>query len=65
MYPIRSPQPKACLKLKTKTKTKATTKNPRKHTFTWKLNNDLHNEKCEIRKDIQDFLDFNENEGIS
>jgi hypothetical protein len=39
--------------------------NNRKPTFTWKLNNTLLNDnlvKEEIKKEIKDFLEFNENE---
>jgi hypothetical protein len=39
--------------------------NNRKRTFTWELNNTLLNDnlvKEEIKKDIKDFLEFNENE---
>jgi hypothetical protein len=39
--------------------------NNRKPTFTWKLNNTLLNDtlvKEGIKKEIKDFLDFNENE---
>jgi hypothetical protein len=41
-------------------------KNYRKPTYTWKLNNSLLNAKLvweEIKKEIKDFLEFNENEG--
>ena len=40
-------------------------KNNRKLTYTWKLNNSLLNDnlvKVEIKKEIKDFLEFNENE---
>jgi hypothetical protein len=40
-------------------------KNNRKPTYTWKLNNALLNDnvdKEEIKKEIKDFLEFNENE---
>jgi hypothetical protein len=43
-------------------------KNNRKHTYTWKQNNTLLNDnlvKEEIKKEIKDFLEFNENEDIS
>ena len=43
-------------------------KNNRKPTYTWKLNNALLNDtlvKEEIRKEIKDFLEFNENEGTT
>ena len=42
-------------------------KNNREPTYTWKLNNVLLNtlEKEEIRKEIKDFLEFNENEGTT
>jgi hypothetical protein len=39
-------------------------KNNGKHTYTWKLNNALLNDnlvKEEIRKEIKDFLELNEN----
>ena len=39
--------------------------NNRKPTFTWELNNALPNDtlvKGEIKKEIKDFLEFNENE---
>jgi hypothetical protein len=39
--------------------------NNRKQTFTWKLNNTLLNDnlvKEEIKKEIKNFLEFNENE---
>jgi hypothetical protein len=39
--------------------------NNRKPTFMWKLNNTLINDtlvKEEMRKEIKDFLEFNENE---
>jgi hypothetical protein len=42
--------------------------NSRKPTFTWKLNNILFNDclvKDEIKKEIKDFLEFNENEGTT
>jgi hypothetical protein len=42
--------------------------NIRKPTFTWKLNNTLLNDtlvKEGIKKDIKDFLDFNENEATT
>lgn len=42
-----------------------TNKNNRKHTYTWKLNNALLNDnlvKEEIKKEINGFLEFNENE---
>jgi hypothetical protein len=45
-----------------------TNKNNRKFTYTWKLNNTLLNDnlvKEEIKKEIKDFLEFNENEGIT
>ena len=41
-------------------------KNKRKPTSTWILNNTLLNDtlaKEEIKKEIRDFLEFNENEG--
>ena len=41
-------------------------KNSRKPIYTWKLNNALLNDtlaKEEIKKEIKDFLEFNENEG--
>ena len=43
-------------------------KNNRKPTYTWKLNNILLNDtlvKEEIKKEIKDFLKFNENEGTT
>ena len=43
-------------------------KNNRKPTYTWKLNNALLSDtlvKEEIRKEIKDFLEFNENEGTT
>ena len=43
-------------------------KNIKKPTYTWKLNNSLLNDtlvKEEIRKEIKDFLEFNENEGTT
>ena len=43
-------------------------KNNRKPTYTWKLNNALLNDdlvKEEIRKEIKDVLEFNENEGTN
>ena len=43
-------------------------KNNRKLTYTWKLNNSLLNDnlvKEEIKKEIKDFLEFNENEDTS
>jgi hypothetical protein len=42
-----------------------TNKNNGKHTYTWKLNNALLNDnlvKEEIKKEMKDFLEFNENE---
>jgi hypothetical protein len=42
--------------------------NNRKPTFTWKLNNTLLNDnmvKEEIKKEIKDFLEFNENEATT
>jgi hypothetical protein len=42
--------------------------NDRKQTFTWKLNNTLLNDtfdKDEVKKEIKDFLEFNENEAIT
>ena len=59
MHPIRLPQIKACLHQQ---------QNNRKHTYTWKLNNALLNDnlvKEEIKKEIKDFLEFNENEGTT
>jgi hypothetical protein len=43
-------------------------KNNRKLTYSWKLNNSLHNDNLvrqEIKKEIKDFLEFNENEGTA
>ena len=43
-------------------------KNNRKPTYTWKLNNTLLSDtlvKEEIKKEIKDFLEFNENEGTT
>ena len=43
-------------------------KNNRKPTYTWKLNNTRLNDnlvKEEIKKEIKDFLEFNENEHIT
>jgi hypothetical protein len=43
-------------------------KNNRKPTYTWKLYNTLLNDnlvKEEIKKEIKDFLKFNENEGTT
>ena len=43
-------------------------KNNRKPTYTWKLSNTLLNDtlaKEEIKKEIKDFLEFNENEGTT
>ena len=45
-----------------------TKKNKGKHTYIWKLNNALPNDnlvKEEIKKEIKDFLEFNENEDTS
>jgi hypothetical protein len=45
-----------------------TNKNDGKHTYTWKLNNDLFNDisvKEEIKKEIKGFLECTENEDIS
>ena len=44
------------------------TKNDRRPTYTWRLNNTLLNDtlaKEEIKKEIRDFLEFNENEGTA
>jgi hypothetical protein len=59
MYPIRSSWTKICLEFQ---------ENKRIHTYTWKLNNTLFNDnlvKEEIKKEIKDFLEFNENEDTS
>jgi hypothetical protein len=59
MHPIRSPWNKASLKFQQKTM---------EHTFTWKLNNTLLNDnlvKEEIKKEVKDFLEFNENKDTS
>ena len=59
MHPIRLPQTKAGLKYQQK---------QWKHTYTWKLNNILLNDnlvKEEIKKEIKEFLEFNENEDTS
>ena len=43
-------------------------KNNRKPTYTWRLNNTLLNDtlaKEEIKKEIKDILEFNENEGTT
>jgi hypothetical protein len=43
-------------------------KNNRKHTYTWKLNNTLLNDNLvneEIKEEIKDFLELNENEDTS
>jgi hypothetical protein len=43
-------------------------KNNGRHTYTWKLNNALLNDnlvKDEIKKEIEDFLEFTKNEGTS
>ena len=43
-------------------------KNDRRPTYTWRLNNNLLNEtlaKEERKKEIRDFLEFNENEGTT
>jgi hypothetical protein len=43
-------------------------KTNRKPTFTWKLNNALSNDnlvKEEIKKEMKDFLEFNENEATT
>ena len=56
MNPIRSPRTKADLQQHI---------NKRKPTFTWKLNNTLLKDslvKERIKKEIKDFLEFNENE---
>ena len=56
MPPMRSIQIKAGLQQH---------KNNRKSTYTWKLNNALLNDnlvKEEIRKEVRDFLEFDENE---
>ena len=59
MHPIRSPWSKAGLQYQ---------ENKGKHTYTWKLNNALLNDnlvKEEIKKEIKDFLEFNENEATT
>ena len=59
MHPIRSPWTKADLQCNI---------NNRKTTFTWKLNNTLLNDtlvKEGIKKEIKDFLEFNENEATT
>ena len=59
MHPIRSPWTKADLQYNI---------NNRKPTYMWKLNNTLLNDnliKEEINKEIQDFLEFNENEATT
>ena len=58
MHLIRSPQNKAGLQ---------NNKN-RKPTYLWKLNNALLNDnlvKEKIKKEMKDFLEFNENEGTT
>jgi hypothetical protein len=45
-----------------------TNKNNGNHTYTWKLKNAILNDnlvKGEIKKEIKDFLEFNENEDTS
>jgi Rps23 Pro-64 3,4-dihydroxylase Tpa1-like proline 4-hydroxylase len=45
-----------------------TTKNNRKFTYSWKLNNSVFNDNLvreEIKKEIKDFIKFNENENTS
>ena len=57
LHPIRPPWPKADNKI-----------NNGKPTFTWKLNNTLLNDtlvKEVIKKEIKDFLEFNENEATT
>jgi hypothetical protein len=59
MYPIISPLTKASLQYQ---------QNNVKHTYTWKLNNSLLNDNLvneEGKKEIKDFLEFNENEDKS
>jgi hypothetical protein len=59
MHFVRLPQTKLVLN---------TNKNNGKHTYTWKLNNAQHSDnlvKKKIRKEIKDFLEFNENEDTS
>ena len=59
MYPIISPWTKAGLQYQ---------QNNVKHTYTWKLNNSLLNDNLvneEGKKEIKDFLEFNENEDKS
>jgi hypothetical protein len=55
MHPIRSPWPNVIYN---------NSKNNGKPTYTWKLNNSLlsdHLVREEIKKEIKDFLEFNEN----
>jgi hypothetical protein len=59
MYPIRSPWLRLIFNNNI---------NNRKTTFTWKLNNTLLNDflaKEGIKKEIKDFLEFNENEATT
>ena len=56
MHPIRSPRLRLVF---------SNNINNRKHTYTWKLYNTLFNDnlvKEEIKKEIKDILEFNENE---
>ena len=59
MHPIRPPWTKADLQYNI---------NPGKPTFTWKMNNTLLNDTLVregIKKEIKDFLEFNENEATT
>ena len=60
MYPIRLPWTKADLQQQHKQQ--------REPTYTWKLNNALLNDKLikeERKKEIKDFLEFNESEATT